>query len=82
MQLRTGPRIAPLGQDFLRAAANTIMRKRGLLMYQTMYTILFNAITDALESLRENDADAAMERLENAQAQAEEIYVTGEDGEA
>lgn len=52
------------------------------MMYQTMYTILFNAITDALESLRENDAAAAMERLESAQAQAEEIYVTGEDGEA
>lgn len=41
--------------------------------YQKMYTLLFNAITDALQDL---SAGAAMVQLAAAQQQAEELYLS------
>lgn len=44
-------------------------------MYQKMYTILFNAVTDFLGFLREKDISAAQWRLEEAQRETEAIFI-------
>ena len=43
--------------------------------YQKLYTLLFNAITDALEELEQLNVGSARERLMTAQQQAEELYL-------
>ena len=45
-------------------------------MYQKMYTTLFNAITDALNMMEDQDYAAAKLRLMSAQREAEEIYIS------
>lgn len=47
--------------------------------YAKLYTLLFNAATDALEELERLNIGAAKERLRAAQQAAEELYVA--DGE-
>lgn len=44
--------------------------------YQKMYTTLFNAITDALGLMEENQTFIAMDRLKRAQQETEELYIT------
>ena len=44
-------------------------------MYQKMYTVLFNAVTDSLGFLRETDISAAQWRLEEAQRETEAIFI-------
>ena len=46
--------------------------------YKKMYTILFNAATDAVEQLGQQNYGTAKERLILAQQQAEEIYMDEE----
>ena len=46
--------------------------------YQKMYTLLFNAITDALKQMEKQNYGTAKETLIAAQQQAEEIYITAE----
>ena len=48
-------------------------------MYQKMYLILFNALTDAIEKIERKDLEGAIERLKSAQQQAEECYIEWED---
>lgn len=43
--------------------------------YQKLYTLLFNAVTDALEDLEQLNIGAAKARLIAAQQQAEEQYM-------
>ena len=43
--------------------------------YEKMYHMLFNAITDALEELKEKAPDAAADTLRQAQCDAEEMYI-------
>ena len=50
-------------------------------MYQKMYTTLFNAITDALRNLADNDPDAAASKLSLTQQQAEEIFISAGNAE-
>ena len=51
--------------------------------YQKMYSITFNAISDALEQLDKLDVGAARKLLEDAQSRAEELYISQEeDGES
>ena len=51
--------------------------------YQKLYTLLFNAVTDALEDLERLNIGAAKARLIAAQQQAEELYMdTAHDGSA
>ena len=50
-------------------------RGRGTIMYQKMYTVLFNAVTDSLGFLREKDISAAQWRLEEAQRETEAIFI-------
>lgn len=45
--------------------------------YAKMYTLLFNAATDALEELERLNVGAAKERQWTAQQAAEELYVAG-----
>ena len=47
--------------------------------YEKMYHMLFNAITDALEELEEDAPDAAAEILQQAQCDAEEVYIKAEE---
>ena len=47
--------------------------------YQKPYTLLFNAITDALEQLDGQDIWQAREILVRAQQQAEEMYISAKD---
>ena len=47
--------------------------------HQKLYTLLFNAVTDALEDMERMDFGRARERLIRAQQEAEEKYM--EDGE-
>ena len=49
--------------------------------YRKMYTTLFNAMTDANESLKRQNYADAMEILIQAQQTAEEIYVNEEESE-
>lgn len=46
--------------------------------YDKMYSLLFNAITDALEQIEQQNFGSAKELLISAQQQAEEIYITAE----
>ena len=47
--------------------------------YQKLYTLLFNAVTDALADLEQLNIGTAKVRLMAAQQQAEELYIEGED---
>ena len=42
------------------------------------YTILFNAITDAIEALRANNYGEAMDILVRGQQEAEDAYIDAE----
>lgn len=44
--------------------------------YQKMYTTLFNAVTDAVGLLEENQQFLAIDRLKRAQQATEELYIT------
>ena len=46
--------------------------------YQKMYTTLFNAITDALEQMEQQNYGTAKETLITAQQEAEENYMSAE----
>ena len=46
--------------------------------YKKMYLLLFNAITDALENLADNNYGAARDLLIAAQQQTEELYINAE----
>jgi len=46
--------------------------------YEKMYHLLFNAITDALEQLEQQNYGSAKDTLISPQQQAEEIYITAE----
>ena len=47
--------------------------------YQKMYTLLFNAVTDAVESLEAQNYGAARDVLVTAQRAAEELYIQAEE---
>ena len=49
--------------------------------YQKMYTLMFNAATDALRAMEKLNLGDARELLICAQQQAEEIYLSGGEGE-
>mgnify|MGYP004505299755 FL=1 len=44
--------------------------------YKKLYTLLFNAITDALEQLAEGRVPQAQEMLTTAQQDAEELFLS------
>ena len=46
--------------------------------YQKMYLLLFNAITDSIESIEKLDIGSAKEKLIQAQLDAEELFIQGE----
>ena len=46
--------------------------------YEKMYHLLFNAITDALEQIEQQNFGSAKDLLIAAQQQAEEIYITAQ----
>ena len=50
-------------------------------MYQKMYTTLFNAVTDALELMEDQEFEAAHLKLMAAQRKTEQIYISGDDGD-
>lgn len=47
--------------------------------YQKLYTLMLNAVTDALEDMNAMNFGAAKDRLKSAQVQAEEIYIDEDD---
>ena len=47
--------------------------------YQKMYLLLFNAITDALEEMKNQNYGEAAILLRKAQSDAEEVYIEGRD---
>ena len=47
--------------------------------YKAMYLLLFNAITDALEKMDEQNYGKACELLIDAQQKAEDIYIDSDD---
>ena len=44
--------------------------------YQTMYLHLFNAMTDAIESISQQNYGTAKELLIHAQQETEELYIS------
>ena len=46
--------------------------------YEKMYSSLFNAITDALEQIEQQNFGSAKDLLIAAQQKAEEIYISAE----
>ncbi len=46
--------------------------------YEKMYHLLFNAITDALEQIEQQNFGSAKDLLIAAQQKTEEIYITAE----
>ena len=44
--------------------------------YKTLYFHLFNALTDVLLALEENNVDLAIKQIKNIQCAAEEMYIT------
>ena len=51
-------------------------------MYKKMYYTLFNAVTDALEAMAQQNYGQARALLIAAQQQSEEIYMDGEEDES
>ena len=47
--------------------------------YKKLYHLLFNAITDALEQMEQQNYGSAKDLLIAAQQTAEDIYITAED---
>ncbi len=47
--------------------------------YKTMYTNMFNAVTDALEKLEKDEITSAMILLAGAQCKCEELYLSSEE---
>ena len=47
--------------------------------YQKLYHILFNAVTDSLESMAAQNFGQAADRLRQAQQACEELYMEGEE---
>jgi phosphate uptake regulator len=48
-------------------------------VYKNMYYKIFNAITDALKALEQDDTETAREVLITAQQTAEELYIEASD---
>ena len=48
--------------------------------YRLMYSLLFNAVTDALSFLAQEDTETAAKKLIAAQQKTEELYISAEDG--
>lgn len=48
--------------------------------YRLMYSLLFNAVTDALSFLAQGDTETAAKKLIAAQQKTEELYISAEDG--
>ncbi len=46
--------------------------------YQKMYSLLFNAITDALAQIKDQNYGDAKDMLISAQQKAEEMYITAQ----
>ena len=46
--------------------------------YEKLYHLLFNAITDALEQMEQQNYGTAKETLITAQQEAEELYMSAE----
>ena len=46
--------------------------------YEKMYHLLFNAITDALEQIEQQNFGSAKDLLIAAQQEAEEVYMSAE----
>ena len=49
-------------------------------IYKKMYYLLFNAMSDACQSIEEQNYGKAKDILRNAQLKAEELYLEQEDG--
>ena len=49
--------------------------------YQKLYTLLFNAITIALEDIKKRNYGAAQERLMDAQIHSEALYIAQTGGD-
>ena len=49
------------------------------MMYDKMYTRLFNAVTDALEEMAQQNFGAARQLLVQAQQDCEELYLDAAD---
>lgn len=45
-------------------------------MYEKLYIMLFNAITDAVRCLQRDDSEEALAILITAQTDAEELYIS------
>ena len=50
-----------------------------MIPYQKLYTLMFNAATDALEELDELNIGQAKMLLKQAQIRVEELYLEGEE---
>ena len=50
-------------------------------MYRKMYYLLFNAITTAIEEIRKRNYGNAEKLLIQAQQEAEELFLSDEDGD-
>ena len=50
-----------------------------MLDYKLLYSVLFNAMTDALEEMEQQNYGRAREDLIAAQQQVEDIYIHSED---
>jgi hypothetical protein len=46
-----------------------------MMNYEAMYKILFNAATDAINNIKQQNFGLAVELLKKAQLDAEEIYI-------
>lgn len=51
-------------------------KEGGGAMYKKMYLILFHAITDAMDMIEAHKYQEALDRLEQASRDAEEVYIS------
>ena len=56
--------------------------KEDVTVYQKMYYTLFNAITDALAAMEQQNYGQARALLVDAQQQSEELFMDGEEDDA
>ena len=50
-------------------------------MYKRLYILLFNRVTDAIEKLKKNRSNEAMQMLIKAQQDCEELYISHADSD-
>lgn len=61
----------------LKMKVGALVKIKDIFLYKKLYLRLFNAVSDAINSLEDFDAVACLRILKCAQSECEEIFISG-----